>query len=380
MSRIKLRLTILATSILAGIPLFAADKCDTLDLEIQPKWISTAELNPSSGEILISDPKGRSVLAYKVSTQKMSTVKLDSEIPPASITKVQGGFLIKYRDDAVILGSDKKLLASVNLRNTKAGGATGLGSLYSNWVTKDATFIGYGSIVRSDLTAQEYQPSRGFQLGFLRGTVTAASGQFRNIELLEATEDNDYYVFGFPYFAATENGLFYVRMVSGGEASIVRVRDNATGSAALEPLSTFPEKFRVIPKLKTKNEGPASAAPRFAEIEKSTIPVGLFGQGKYLYLLARHSDGAETQWSLFQIDPSSTSQKPVELRLPTKAHHLSVVPGPDSWYFFERGEVKAWGDQEIRTVVQIPRAWIEEPLSSPLLAASPRVQACPKAQ
>lgn len=71
------------------------------------------------------------------------------------------------------------------------------------------------------------------------------------------------------------------------------------------------------------------------------MAVGLFGQGKYLYLLGRRFNGETTEWSLSQIDPKDPDSRHIrQVRLPTAAHHLSVVPGRDYWYFFERGEVK----------------------------------------
>jgi len=229
--------------------------------------------------------------------------------------------------------------------------------------------------VRRNLTAQDHDPARGFQLGFIRGTVTASSGQFTGLELLEATDDNDFYLFGFPYFAANDDGLFYVRMV-GGQASIVPARRSAAGSAP-EPLKAFPEQFRAVSKLKTENTGPASTAARYAEIEKRTMAVGLFGEGKYLYLLGRRFNGETTEWSLFQIDPKDPDSRHIrEVRLPTVAHHLSVAPGKDYWYFFERGEVRSWGDQEIATVVKIPAGWITSPMESPINANAPRLREC----
>ena len=374
----RLRVALYLFVAFLATPIVAADKCVTVGLDIKPKWISTIELDPTTRELLISDPKSESLLAFNTANNKISRVELHSEIPPASITKVQGGFLLKYRDDASIIGMDRKPVMTTNLRNTKAGGSTGLGSLYSNWITKGATFAGYGSVVRADLTTQEYNPSRGFQLGFIRGTVTASSGQFRDLELLEATEANDFYLFGFPYFAANDDGLFYVRMV-GDQASIVPAKRGTSG-AAPEPLKAFPEKFRAISKLKTENTGPASTASRYAEIEKRTMAVGLFGEGKYLYLLGRRFTGEGTEWSLSQIDPKDPDSRHIhEVRLPTTAHHLSVVPGGDYWYFFERGEVRGWGEQEIATVVKIPAAWITNPVESPINADAdaPRIKACP---
>lgn len=142
-------------------------------------------IDPGSNELLIADPKDEAVLAFKTTTNQISRVALPPEIPPTSITKIQGGFLVKYRDDASIISMDRKPIPTTNLRTTKAGGLTGLGSLYSNWITKGTSFVGYGSVVRKDLTAQDHDPARGFQLGFIRGTVTARSGRFTILNSLK---------------------------------------------------------------------------------------------------------------------------------------------------------------------------------------------------
>jgi hypothetical protein len=357
-------------------PLAAVDRCTTLDLKIPPKWISTTEFDPATKEILIADPKSKSIFAYNPARNGMFKVDLREEISPASITKIHGGFLVKHQDNAVIIGPDRKEKLETNLVRTKGGNPTGLGSLYSNWITKGTAFVGYGSLVRAELTTQEYNPSRGFELGFVYGNVTAESGQFTNLELLEPAEANDYYLFGFPYFAANDDGLFYVRMI-GDTASIVQVKKNEAGRRVGKPISVFPSEFRHVEKLKTENVGPSSTKARYAEIEKSTMAVGLFGQGKYLYLLGRRFTGEHTEWSLFKIDPNE-SKIGREIRLPTTAHHLTVVPGDDSWYLFERGEVKGWGDQEIQRVVKVPASWITDPDNSLLNVGALRVTSCPR--
>lgn len=349
-------------------PLNAQSSCTREALSKPPHWISTLER--SSDEILLTDPKSSELLAFNVNSGTMNKVSVPAGIPPSSITKIEGGFLIKDRDNGVILGSGAKAGSALSLGTTKGGGRTGLSSLYSNWVTRGSTFIGFGSVARAELANSQYDASRGFELGFVKGRVSAALGQFQEVELLEATEDNDLYLLGFPYFAANDDGLFFVRMV-GDRAALMRVREGTT--PALEELSAFPEDFRTVPKL-GPNLGPSTTAPRFAQIEKQTMIVGLFGQGKFLYLLAREPDaGQGQQWFLFQINPAEPKPRG-RVRLPTTANHLSVAVGPDYWYLFERGGVRGWGDQDIKTVVRVPTAWITVPTTSPLRPEASQVR------
>jgi hypothetical protein len=122
--------------------------------------------------------------------------------------------------------------------------------------------------------------------------------------------------------------------------------------------------------------GPRDASALFKEIEGLTIPVGLYGQGNMLYLLTRKPDSqGATSWSLFQIDPQK-DQVIGELRLPTKANHLTVVPSPEAWFLFEKGPVESPGAQNISSLLSIPASWINVPAGSPLNAANPKVNEC----
>lgn len=349
---------------IAAHPTIAQTACERKTLEESPQWISSLEYNPTTSEIWVADPKRKELLAFSTKSGDATTVNV-GDIRAASITKVEGGYLVMYRDDAAILAADKKPVGKLNVRQTKTGETTGLGSLYSNWITRGSRFLGYGSVSGVNLASQEYNPSRGFQLGFVTGRVSAGLGQFRDIELLEATEENELYLLGFPYFAENKKGLFYIRMV-GDRAAIYQVKQ-VRGISRAEQLSAFPEDFRTIPRFKTPDQGPLSTEPLFGEIEKSKMVVGLFGQDSMLYVLAREQNPEDgtTQWRLFQIDPDKP--KPLgEVRLPTKAAHLTLVPGPDYWYIFERGKVRGWGDQDIKHLLRVPKAWITSSSNSPL--------------
>jgi hypothetical protein len=343
--------------------------CSIGKLAIPPQWISTVELNTQTKELLIVDPKGHELLTFDVQDGKMAKVPLSN--PPESVNKIQGGFLIRSGDDATVFGAAKRLANNKGLgaRVIKGDGSSHLATLYANWVTKDSTFIGFGALDQANLAAS-YDPSRGFELGFLRGKINAASGQFSDIELLDPTEDNDWYLIGFPYFAATSDGLFYIRM-TGHAASLVRVKTAGHGKDALQLLSLpIPGRFLEVPHLKTRNTGPSSTEARFKEIEQSRMISGLFGQGNMLYVLAREPNSTGgTQWLLFQVDPDK-GKLLGEVRLPTTSPHLVVVPGLDYWYLIERGTVRGWGLQVNDTVVRVPVDWITNPITSRLNASS----------
>ena len=197
------------------------------------------------------------------------------------------------------------------------------------------------------------------------GEISAASGEFSNIVLLESTEENDLYLLGTPYFTANDLGFFFVKM--GQEtASLVRVVTLPKGGWSLQELPVFPRDFRKVPNLKADSgELDDSVAGRFRSIERSRMVAGLFGQGTMLYVLTRSWTATGTEWLLHQVDPTRGELGSV-LRLPTKAPHLSVAVGTDSWLLFERGSVRAWGDQDIKSVVKVPVSWIAAEGTSPL--------------
>lgn len=362
----------------------AAQECIRRELTIKPQWISTVEYNSPTDQVFIADPKALKLLAFDAKKRVVSEVTLPGNVQPASITRIEGGFVVNYRDDAFILAPPEKrrpatamkALATANLRHTETGASTGLVALYTNWTTRGSSFLGFGSVTRApiDVARPGHDPSRGYQLGIVRGTISTHSRQFLNVELVEATEQNDLYLLGLPYFAATNDELFFVRMVVGERASLVKV-EGAPGRAVLSRLDVIPQGFTTVPTLKGADLGPNKTSDRFKHIEKQTMVAGLFGQGKFLYLLARRPSGAGTEWLLFQIDPGKP-EVTAELRLPTHANHLTVATDSTHWYFFERGEVRAWGDQDINNVLMIPKKWIADPTTSPLGAASDGEPSC----
>jgi hypothetical protein len=92
--------------------------------------------------------------------------------------------------------------------------------------------------------------------------------------------------------------------------------------------------------------------PVMAAVERAAMPAGIYGWEQHLYVLSRMPDGDGTIWVLRKYD---TEGKLLGMaRLPTRANHLTPVPGPTSWAFVEKGPVKDYGIQDIKTVLFVP--------------------------
>lgn len=114
----------------------------------------------------------------------------------------------------------------------------------------------------------------------------------------------------------------------------------------------------------------SSEAPEFTrtlfprlmgEIERTAMPVGLFGWESNLYLLSRRQPApGEVTWSLTRIDPGSGEAQGT-MTIDSDANHLMLVPGDEYWAVVEKGPALTLGTQELRSILTIPaehlRAW-----------------------
>ncbi len=100
-------------------------------------------------------------------------------------------------------------------------------------------------------------------------------------------------------------------------------------------IRAFPERFGEIPDLARRERvNPPLVFNR--NVEAASMAAGLFGQGRYLYLLTRRPAGkGATSWFLHRIDPERDRIEATFV-LPTDAPHLVVVPGPVEWALVEQ--------------------------------------------
>ncbi|MXX62923.1 MAG: hypothetical protein F4Z42_15125 [Holophagales bacterium] len=97
-------------------------------------------------------------------------------------------------------------------------------------------------------------------------------------------------------------------------------------------LKAFPELPTPLPTLPQASQD--RMAEFYAALEASSYPAGLYGDEDSLYVLMRDATGGEPGWDLHRIDPQR-DEVIGRVRLPTKAAHVSLLPGRRYWVLEE---------------------------------------------
>lgn len=187
------------------------------------------------------------------------------------------------------------------------------------------------------------------QFGFFRSSMKSP----KSFEFLFEHQALDYYLIGHKYLALSGGNGYAILMSS--TADLVEFTGLKSGPPVT--LDLLPKKYRHVPELQPTSLGQEQGP--FHEIEGSTIPVGLYAQDSFLYLLTREPNphGGGTLWLIHQIDPWHR-QLVGKMQIPTRANHLTIVNTDKDWYIFEKGAVEASGAQEIKSMLIIPNTLI----------------------
>jgi hypothetical protein len=97
------------------------------------------------------------------------------------------------------------------------------------------------------------------------------------------------------------------------------------------------------------------------EVEKASMPAGLYGWRGFLYVLSRQPQSGGTQWRLSKIDPVQDRILGTVI-LPSRANHLFAVPG-SQWTFVEKGPALGQRDQQVRGTISLSSKAVDEAFS-----------------
>ena len=371
-----LRITGMLIILLLASMSMEAQQCTRYELHEPPSWVSTATYDSANGVLLIADPKMNELLRLSPVKSELSRHVFANGFKVSTVTNFGDGFIVKSREGARLLDADLKEVGSFNFKQNAEKNSTGLGSLYSNWAALEGTFLGYGSAVGAgiDPTRGDRDPGRGFELGFVTGTLDLEGGSVRDVKLLEATDDNEFYLLGNQYFASNNKGIFFVRMI-GGYASVATLVADAR--QPIQSLASFPKGYASIPKTGDRGFGIPTFAEYFEQLESVTMPVGLFGSVDDLFLVTRERGGlpGSTKWLVHSI-PLDSAEPIVSYTLPTAAKHITFASSDENLYLIERGHVRSWGEQSIKSVVEVPLKWLRSGDSSPIFVGRSKLIRC----
>lgn len=331
----------------------ATVRCSRVELSQAPVWTTSGAW--SDGRLILVDSGARAVRQYLPSGRMVNdlSAKLSEDFGryrPSRIEPLSGGrFLLEMANDRMVTFNKAfQVEAKTDVVRTapaaKAASGARIRSLFGWAVATSRSggedeILGYGDLSRGEQ----------WQSGFFRFPVSHPE----SFDILEASAapppqvpSRIFYRLGMHYLTAIGDTGYVLQMDDRlglfrhlkGSKDLEFVRDMGVGP--------------ILPNFVTREDLPSV----MRAVEQSSMPVGIWGWERYLFVLSRQPLATGTRWTLTRLDPQQQPVRQVtgSVVLPTQAHHLTVVPGPDSWAFVEKGPVRAFGAQDIDSVVLVP--------------------------
>ena len=240
----------------------------------EPLKISSAAYVDSLDKVAVVDPMRSNILLIdqKGKTQIYDPKRLvnsDKDVFPAILNRMDQGFALTMTDER-LYRLDRNL-DKIGVEDITTPGASTQVSILSTYdfVNTGNSFFSFGAIGGAD---------GKMRIGFFRASSTAPASP----EFLLDVEETDYYLLWPGYLTGLGRDQYAVLM---SPSKPVILRFSPDGSR--HTLDVIPDRYKHAPEIKNIATGPSSEAAMYKEIESLTIPVGLFGQDEFLYLLTR---------------------------------------------------------------------------------------------
>lgn len=346
----------------------AGSSCRFVSLSPRPGWVTSGAWVEAGAELVVADARNRKVLSFD--TQGRGGAPLPEKLTRAfqgfSPTRIISGspanhlFVEFERERFAVLDSSRALpVYRKNLleesvfkesvdQTSKA--SRSLDKLYL-WAPVNTDLLTYASIknVSSNGTESWWE-------GFVRFPVQDPR-QFRPLVARNREASRIFYRLGHPLISSLGD-TGYVLLLDSRSPDLYR---NPKGSDQLEPMNSldllYKDEKRATPLLPSFMR-PEDFPAVMRAVERSSMPVGLYGWGDSLYTLFRSPSGGGTKWVMAKIDPKAEGIVSL-FDIPTWANHLTVVPGPKEWAFIEKGPVRGHKDQDINSVLFVATSRIQ---------------------
>lgn len=333
-------------------PVQQVGKCTRAALAPVSGWLSSGAFRTPT-ELLVVDARSRKPLLYSEDGTGFEPAILAKALEKQSPVRVNalGDNLLFEMKGARLAAFDRQyILASppTDIRAKSFQGGARIDKL-SLWGTAGSDIVAYADLKE---TASVPDPWRSEFVRF--SALNPADFQILNAP--QAKPADIYYRLGYPFITSLNDTAFIL-----GINSDIGIYRNHKGSPKLEGMNALDSLYPpshlgpLLPVFDKPEDFPAV----MRAVERSSMPAGLYGWKDHLYVLSREPNGDETRWSLSKIDPRADRVVSTVI-LPTRANHLTVVPGPAKWAFIEKGPVRGHLDQEARSILWVPSSQIEK--------------------
>ena len=324
-----------------------AESCERRQLTPGPGWTVSGAWTSDGKDLLLVDTKSKRVLRYSGDGKPQGSIPATESARLENFSPAR----IAVRDNSELLlemvsGRFVALDRSYTPNRRKNFLAEGVRDGVQVTSTFSWNIAGTDVISLSDLKGPG---STEWRTAFVRIPFDEPAG-FSILQPLPKDTTRDILRLGYN-FVATVGTTAYILTFDDG----ARIYRNVKGSTDLVPLSAFPEDFELTPILPrvTRLDFPVV----MAAMEKTAMAVGLYAWKGDLWVLTRRPEGNATRWELIRINPDRDQVLGTAV-IPTRANHLTVVPGSLGWAFVEKGPVRAFEDQDIKTYLYVPASRI----------------------
>lgn len=324
--------------------------CHEAPFEQQPGWTISGSWSPA-GELLVVDAFYNRVMRFSPQGDFLGNATglqkaAKGNFTPSVLKEGQGSSLFLEMAQARMIRLDRNLTPgkTYDLKSESKRGGESLEGIFQ-W-----DLAGNEAVVFADIERKGSSAPEQWRSGFFRMPLDKPSA-FRSLyEISPQDPTRLFYRLGNPLIASLGETSYILLMEERP-----RIYRSRKGGVPLEPLEAFPAGLEERPTLPSwKNLEDYTRLMR--AVERSTMPVALFGWEGHLYIVGRHAEeGDEVRWTLTKIDPRADKVVwTTGVPLPPTARHVTVVPGPQQWAWIEKGVVRGLFNQDVDRILFLP--------------------------
>jgi hypothetical protein len=333
---------------------FGSVRCQELKRQGEwPEYTSSGVWSQDGKQLFLLDNAGHRLLEFSVSGKSEGPVygELAKRLAlgdPRSITPMRGGGFYIQSDDNRFTAITGKTLKDFVADRSPSG--LGIVSKIYNF-----TVVGDEVVAFVDVEESPNQFQRGF-IVFLKDHPSA----FRWLKKGISNAERTFFRLSFPYVATVGDTAYVLRMETKPELYSYK-----KGNLSLIPVDAFnpyAEKH-LLPSLPEFRMQTFELLMR--TVERSQMPVGLYGWGGRLFLLERSWTGKKTDWRFVVINPEDPDAKLVSIPIGVNAEHLFAVPGNLQWSLVTKGQLTGLISQEVTGIRFFPSAVLRKGATAP---------------
>ena len=329
--------------------LVTSHSCSRVALDPPPPWTASAAWNADEGKIVLVDPGSRSLATYDLAGHRLRSTTLDAA---SDLSFSEPMRFERERDGYVLIGKTQVLRLDDNLnihqRQEPFARLAGHGLVegsFNDVVMHRGRFFGYADFVEPSESVGGDEAGGGtWRRGFVR-----VDPERRNLTLIHELEidsaDNEfasYYLYDRrPYVAELEGKIYVLRFTEPWSLSRVTrrglrpVASGEAGSGRAHAVQVWNDRLYVV----TSHLVPVENA----ESMLTAARLQAVGQEIRAELKAAmpSMQAGERRWLLHEIDPKNGHRR--QMRLPTSAQRLRLVPGHEHWTAIEESSAPNLG-------------------------------------